>query len=150
MADRITPEQRSRNMQHVHGKNTKPEVYIRRLLFSEGYRYRIHSSRVPGHPDIWMKKYNTAIFVHGCFWHRHKGCKYASEPATNSEFWSTKFIRNITRDMEVKNLLLEKRIKCLVIWECTIKEMHRSQEKEKSVIMEIERFLNASEVFEEL
>lgn len=150
MADRITPEQRSRNMQQVHGKDTKPEVYIRRLLFSEGYRYRIHSNRIPGHPDIWMKKYNTAIFVHGCFWHRHKGCKYASVPSSNSEFWNDKFRKNITRDKEVIKNLSEKNIRCLVIWECTIKEMHRSQEKEKSVIMEIERFLNASEVFEEL
>lgn len=150
MADRITPEQRSRNMQQVHGKDTKPEVYIRRLLFSDGYRYRIHSNHVPGHPDIWMKKYNTAIFVHGCFWHRHEGCKYASVPSSNSEFWNDKFMKNITRDQEVKKSLSEKNIRCLVIWECTIKEMHRSQEKEKSVIMEIERFLNAVDVYEEL
>ena len=97
-----------------------------------------------------MKKYNTAIFVHGCLWHRHKGCKYASVPSSNSEFWNDKFRKNITRDKEVIKNLSEKNIRCLVIWECTIKEMHRSQEKEKSVIMEIERFLNASEVFEEL
>lgn len=111
MADRITPEQRSRNMQHVHGKNTKPEVYIRRLLFSEGYRYRVHSRLIPGHPDIWMKKYNTAIFIHGCFWHRHEGCKYASVPSSNSDFWNEKFMKNVTRDREVKKSLSENNIK---------------------------------------
>lgn len=150
MADRITPEQRSRNMQHVHGKDTKPEVYIRKLLFAEGYRYRMHSSRIPGHPDIWLKKYNTAIFIHGCFWHRHEGCKYASVPTSNSEFWNRKFSKNVTRDKEVKKELLEKNIRCLVIWECTIKEMHKSDKKRKSVIIEIERFLNAAEDYEEL
>lgn len=150
MADRITPEQRSRNMQHVRGKDTKPEVYIRRLLFSDGYRYRIHSNKIPGHPDIWMKKYNTAIFVHGCFWHRHEGCKYASIPSSNSEFWNVKFAKNIARDREVVKILSEKNIRCLVIWECTIKEMYKSQEKEKSVIAKIERFLNTVDVYEEL
>ena len=150
MADRITPEQRSRNMQQVHGKDTKPEVYIRRLLFSDGYRYRIHSNHVPGHPDIWMKKYNTAIYVHGCFWHRHEGCKYASVPSSNSEFWNDKFMKNITRDQEVKKSLSKKNIKCLVIWECTIKDMHKSLEKEKSVLREIESFLNKSDSYKEL
>ena len=150
MADRITPEQRSRNMKQVHGKDTKPEVYIRRLLFSVLYRYRIHSNRIPGHPDIWLKKYNTAIFIHGCFWHRHENCKYASVPATNSEFWNTKFLRNITRDKAVKSLLIEKGIKCLVIWECTIRAMKRSSEKELYVLREITSFLNGSKQYEEI
>ena len=77
MADIVSPEKRSQNMSAIRSKNTKPEVYLRKLLFAQGYRYRIADKSVPGHPDIFLRKYNTAIFVNGCFWHRHSGCKYA-------------------------------------------------------------------------
>ena len=77
MADIVSPEKRSQNMSAIRSKNTKPEVYLRKLLFAQGYRYRIADKSVPGHPDIFLRKYNTAIFVNGCFWHRHLGCKYA-------------------------------------------------------------------------
>lgn len=150
MADRITPEQRSRNMQQVHGKNTKPEVYIRRLLFSKGYRYRIHSNHVPGHPDIWMKKYNTALFVHGCFWHRHAGCRFASMPQTRETFWNEKFLRNKERDITVKEQLAVQRIKCLIIWECTLKEMRKNTAVKEEKLEKIEAFLNAEDMYMEL
>ena len=87
-----SPEERSKNMAAIHSKNTKPEIYLRKLMFARGYRYSVNSKSVPGHPDIYMKKYNTAIFVHGCFWHRHEGCKYAYVPKSRIEFWQKKFL----------------------------------------------------------
>ena len=76
MADIKSPAERSKNMSAIKRANTKPELFIRHLLFDAGYRYRLQANKIPGHPDLWMRKYNTAIFVHGCFWHRHKGCEY--------------------------------------------------------------------------
>ncbi len=90
MADIVSPEKRSQNMSAIRSKNTKPEVYLRKLLFAQGYRYRIADKSVPGHPDIFLRKYNTAIFVNGCFWHRHPGCKYAYTPKSRVEFWQKK------------------------------------------------------------
>ena len=87
MADIVSPEKRSQNMSAIRSKNTKPEVYLRKLLFAQGYRYRIADKSVPGHPDIFLRKYNTAIFVNGCFWHRHPDCKYAYTPKSRVEFW---------------------------------------------------------------
>ena len=87
MTDIKSPEERSRNMAAIRSKDTKPEVYLRKLLFAQGYRYRKNYKKIPGHPDIYLPKYRTAIFVHGCFWHRHQGCKYAYMPYSNIEFW---------------------------------------------------------------
>ena len=92
MADIVSPERRSKNMSAIRSKDTKPEIYLRKLLFAEGYRYRIAEKSIPGHPDMFLRKYNTAIFVHGCFWHRHQGCKYAYMPKSRVEFWQKKFI----------------------------------------------------------
>lgn len=99
--DTVTSEQRSKNMSAIRSKDTKPEIYFRKLLFSRGYRYRVNSKQVSGHPDIYLKKYNTAIFIHGCFWHRHEKCKYAYMPKSNVEFWNKKFDTNIRRDARV-------------------------------------------------
>lgn len=129
MADIKTVEERSRNMSAIRGKDTKPEVFLRKLLFSQGYRYRKNYYRIPGHPDIYLPKYRTAIFVHGCFWHRHKGCKFAYVPKSNVDFWEKKFQDNILRDEVVLKQLQEDRINCIVVWECTIKEMMKSEEK---------------------
>ena len=123
MADIVSPNQRSKNMAAIRSKDTKPEIYLRKLLFAEGYRYRIAEKSVPGHPDIFLRKYNTAIFVHGCFWHRHQGCKYAYTPKSRIEFWQKKFDDNIRRDAVVEVALQENGVKCLVVWECTIKQM---------------------------
>lgn len=95
MTDIKTPAERSKNMAAIKGKNTKPEVFLRKQLFTAGYRYRNNSSLAPGHPDIWLRKYNTAIFVHGCFWHRHSGCKLCYMPKSRVEFWEKKFTDNI-------------------------------------------------------
>lgn len=115
-----TPEERSKNMAAIRSTNTKPEVYFRKLLFARGYRYSLNSKNIPGHPDIYLRKYNTAIFVHGCFWHRHNGCKYATVPETRAEFWNKKFKTNQKRDCVVKEELREQKIKCLVVWECIL------------------------------
>ena len=114
-------EQRSRNMSAIKSKNTKPEIAVRRLLHSMGYRFRLHRKDLPGSPDIVLPKYKTVIFVHGCFWHRHKNCKYASTPKTRQEFWEAKFRENINRDnLNQANLSL-KGWKIIIIWECQLK-----------------------------
>lgn len=150
MADFMTPEQRHNNMSRIRGKDTTPEVYIRKLLFNEGFRYRIHSKHIPGRPDIWMRKYNTAIFINGCFWHRHQGCKYAYMPKSRIDFWKTKFDKNIERDNNNRLELIDRGIRFAVIWECTIKKMQKSPEFEKEVMEAISHFITGMEekVFE--
>ena len=138
-------EERSKNMAAIHSKNTKPEIYLRKLLFARGYRYGVNSKSVPGHPDIYMKKYNTAVFVHGCFWHRHEGCKYAYMPKSRVEFWLKKFEANVKRDELVRKELASKKIKVLIVWECTIKRMKKDKKTEEEVISLIEKFLLSSE-----
>ena len=114
-------EQRSRNMSAIKSKNTKPEITVRKLLYSMGYRFRLHRKDLPGSPDIVLPKYKTVIFVHGCFWHRHENCKYASTPKTRKEFWEKKFSENINRDnLNQANLAL-KGWKIIIIWECQLK-----------------------------
>ena len=141
MTDIKTPAQRSKNMSAIKSKNTKPEIYLCKQLFAMGYRYRKNVSAVAGHPDIWMRKYNTAIFVNGCFWHRHTGCKYAYEPKSREDFWQKKFSDNIKRDQRVKNELKASGVKCIVIWECTIKKMQKSVEAKELVLEMIRAFL---------
>ena len=138
-------EERSKNMAAIHSKNTKPEVYLRKLLFKKGYRYGLNSKSVAGHPDIYLKKYNTAIFVHGCFWHRHEGCKYAYMPKSRVEFWKKKFDDNVKRDELVRKELESKKVKIVVVWECTIKRMKKDKKIEEEEISLIEKFLLSSE-----
>jgi DNA mismatch endonuclease (patch repair protein) len=125
MADVLTKKQRSYNMSQIRGKDTKPEEIVRKYLFSRGLRYRKNDKRYPGHPDIVLPKYHTVVFVHGCFWHRHPGCRYASVPATNSEFWQKKFARNVERDKEEQSKLKEMGWKVLIVWECELKKDKR-------------------------
>ena len=114
-------DQRSRNMSAIKSKNTKPEITLRKLLHSMGYRFRLHRKDLPGSPDIVLPKYKTVIFVHGCFWHRHENCKYATTPKTRKEFWEKKFRENINRDnLNQANLSL-KGWKIIIIWECQLK-----------------------------
>ena len=145
MADIVSPEQRSKNMSAIHSKDTKPEIYLRKLLFAQGFRYRIAVKNIPGHPDIFLRKYNTAIFVHGCFWHRHQGCKYAYMPKSRVEFWQKKFNDNIKRDTVVRNELCDKNIKCLIVWEFTIKKMMRDSSTERLIIEKLKHFLENNE-----
>ena len=115
-------EQRSRNMSAIKSKNTKPEIAVRKLLHSMGYRFRLHRKDLPGSPDIVLPKYKTVIFVHGCFWHRHENCKYASTPKTRQEFWEAKFRENINRDKLNQENLSSKGWKIIVVWECEIND----------------------------
>ena len=145
-----SPSERSKNMAAIRSRNTKPEVYLRKLLFARGYRYGLNSKTVPGHPDIYLKKYNTAIFVNGCFWHRHEGCKYAYMPKSRVEFWQKKFESNIKRDLKVKQELADMKVKQLVVWECTIKETKKDGEFQKKFLEQIICFLNSEKLYKEI
>ena len=125
MSDTYTPQQRHENMAAIHGKNTKPEVVVRKWLWIHGYRYRLNHPRLPGKPDIVMRKYRTCIFVNGCFWHGHEGCRYYTIPKTNTEFWINKIRRNQERDREVCRKLALMGWHCITIWECELKSSQR-------------------------
>ncbi|MBR5213525.1 MAG: DNA mismatch endonuclease Vsr [Akkermansia sp.] len=118
--DNHTLEQRRRNMSAVKSKNTKPEILVRKVLHAMGYRFRLHVKELPGKPDIVLPKYKTVIFVNGCFWHRHEGCKYASTPTTNIDFWNAKFAENVARDKKKCQEIQEKGWQVIVIWTCEI------------------------------
>jgi len=120
MADRFTPEQRHKCMSHIKGKNTKPEMLVRKALFHKGFRYRINVKGLSGHPDIVLRKFNAAIFINGCFWHGHEGCKKSSIPHTNTEFWTAKISTNKNRDMANIESLKRKGWRVFVIWECEL------------------------------
>ena len=145
-----SPEERSKNMAAIRSKDTKPEIYFRKLLFAQGYRYSLNSKKIPGHPDIYLRKYNTAIFVHGCFWHRHSGCQYAYMPKSRVEFWQKKFEANVKRDDVVRMELQNNGIKCLIVWECTVKRMKRSQEDCEKYLKMAERFLEDNQLLLEI
>ena len=125
--DCLTPEQRKRNMSAIKGRDTKPEILLRKLLHSLGYRFRIQRKDLPGRPDIVLPRYKTAIFVNGCFWHRHEGCRFASTPSSNSEFWQKKFAANVERDARNYAALKALGWNVLIIWECEVKEIVRSK-----------------------
>ncbi len=122
MPDRLTPEQRHRNMVAIHSASTKPELRLRNALWHLGFRYRVNVKRLPGSPDIVLPKYRTVIFVHGCFWHGHKDCKNASTPKTNTEFWAAKILRNQQRDQDVWRQLEAKGWSVIIVWECQLKK----------------------------
>ena len=144
MADIKSPEERSRNMRAIHSKDTKPEVYFRKLLFARGLRYRKNVQRIPGHPDLYLAKYQTAIFIHGCFWHRHEGCKYAYTPKSRQDFWQHKFESNVKRDAAVREELATSGIRWIIIWECTIRNMRKTPEKEREVVSDVMAFLKGT------
>ena len=117
-------DQRSRNMSAIKSKNTKPEIAVRKMLHALGYRFRLHRKDLPGSPDIVLPKYKTVIFVHGCFWHRHENCKFASTPKTRKEFWENKFNENMKRDKNNFKELKKLNWNLLVIWECETKNIN--------------------------
>ena len=119
--DKLSPQQRHNNMAAIHGKDTKPEMVVRRYLWGHGFRYRLNHPRLPGKPDIVMRKYRTCIFVNGCFWHGHEGCRYYTIPKTNTEFWVNKVKRNKERDVKVQHELAAMGWHCITIWECELK-----------------------------
>ncbi len=112
---------RSYNMSQIKGKNTKPEIKVRKFLFSHGFRFRIHDKKLPGKPDIVLPKYRTIIFVQGCFWHGHEHCKYFKLPSTRHEWWKAKIEKNISNDKKTQETLKQLGYKIIVVWECQIK-----------------------------
>ena len=119
--DKVSPEKRSWTMSKVKDRDTCPEKTVRSLLHCMGYRFRLQRTDLPGKPDIVLPKRKAAIFVHGCFWHRHPGCKRATTPASNSEYWNPKFVRTVVRDARNKGLIETDGWRVLVIWECELK-----------------------------
>ena len=127
MTDVLSKEQRKRCMSHVRGKDTKPEVMVRQFLFAQGFRYRLYRKDLPGKPDIVLPKYKTVIFINGCFWHGHSGCKYATIPEANHDFWLAKISGNIERDKTNYAKLYELGWKVVEIWQCELKPKFREQ-----------------------
>lgn len=121
MADVHSPETRSYNMSMIRGKNTKPEIIVRKYLHSKGFRFRLHKKELPGKPDIVLPKYKTVIFIHGCFWHGHKNCKYFVVPKTRTQWWLNKINGNIKNDKRKIRLLRSDRWKVIILWECQLR-----------------------------
>lgn len=129
MVDTLTTSRRSWNMSRIRSKNTRPEVTVRSILHRQGYRFTVNgplNKSLPGKPDIVFPKFKLAVFVHGCFWHRHKGCKFAYEPKSRVSFWTEKLRKNVERDIEVIAQLEEMDWHSLVIWECEVREDPKS------------------------
>ena len=120
MVDTLTPAQRSERMSRIRSGDTKPEIVLRKALHKLGFRFRVHGTRLPGKPDIVLTKYKTAIFVHGCFWHRHPGCKVATTPKSNTDFWTDKFARNVERDERVVQQIEDGGWRVIIVWECDV------------------------------
>lgn len=138
MPDVMTPQQRHNCMSHIRPINTEPEQLVRQYLWHRGFRYRFYVKELPGSPDIVLPKYRTVIFVHGCFWHGHKDCKYYTVPKTNTEFWKAKVARNQERDQEVWRQLEAKGWFVIIVWECQLKKTHL-EETIEAVSAEIRR-----------
>ncbi|MGM4924513.1 very short patch repair endonuclease [Tardiphaga sp. 804_B3_N1_9] len=118
MVDIVSPARRSEMMSRIRGKGTKPELIVRSAAHRLGYRFRLHVKKLPGSPDLVFRSKNVALFVHGCFWHRHDGCRCCYEPKSNIEFWNQKFKNNVVRDQRVRMGLEELGWRVAVIWEC--------------------------------
>ena len=127
--DHLTKEKRSWNMSLIKAKDTKPEVIVRRIIHRLGFRFRLHKSDLPGKPDIVLKKYQTVIFVHGCFWHQHTSCSRANIPKTNKQYWMPKLERNAVRDKINKRKLKKDGWRIITIWECQIKDPEQLKDK---------------------
>ena len=131
MADIKTKESRSYNMSRIAGKDTKPEELVRKYLFSKGFRYRKNVRKLPGTPDVVLPKYRTVIFVNGCFWHGHEGCKYFVWPKSNAEFWRLKIETNISRDQRKKAQLRDMGWNVMIVWECELRLPRRQASLER-------------------
>jgi DNA mismatch endonuclease (patch repair protein) len=129
MTDHLKPAERSRNMSKIKSKNTRPEKVVRSFLHLNGFRFRLHNKNLPGKPDITLKKYNTVIFVNGCFWHHHKNCKRANIPKSNKDYWIPKIEKNKSRDKKNIADLKKNKWKVLVVWECEVKNMEKISKK---------------------
>lgn len=127
MADIVDKQTRSRMMAGIRGKDTKPELALRQALHARGFRFRLHAKNVHGRPDLVFPKHRAVIFVHGCFWHRHEGCRYTTSPSTRPEFWHAKFEANVARDSAVRATLLETGWRVAMVWECALRKTDQVQ-----------------------
>lgn len=132
-------------MAKIRAKNTKPELFIRSELHKRGFRFKVNSKLVEGHPDIYFTKKRIAIFIHGCYWHRHPDCKFSYIPKSNVEFWMKKFASNVERDKAVMRILQNEDVRTVIIWECTVKKMMSDEAIKEKCLTKIETFINARE-----
>ena len=144
--DNKNAEQRSRNMSRIRDRDTKPEITVRKLLFADGFRYRVNVNDLPGKPDIVLKKYNAVIFINGGFWHGHANCRFAKTPETNTAFWTAKIEANRVRDAEVRRQLLSDGWRVLTVWTCSL----RNAEKLRTTYSQIKAWLLGSDVSADL
>ena len=128
MTDIVDKQTRSRMMAGIKGKDTKPELVLRRALHARGFRYRLHSKHIPGRPDLVFPKQRAIVFVHGCFWHRHEGCRYTTIPSSRTEFWQAKFDANVVRDAAIRGQLIEAEWRVGTVWECALRKTNQLAE----------------------
>ncbi len=140
MADIVDQAVRSRMMAKIGGKDTKPELLLRRALHARGLRYRLHDRKLPGSPDLVFRRFRAVCFVHGCFWHRHSGCPYATNPATRPEFWEAKFKANVERDHRAKEALWTAGWRVAIVWECALRH-----DGPKSTSLQLELWLHSTQ-----
>lgn len=133
-------------MANIRSKRTKPEMYIRSQLFRKGLRFRVNYSKCIGKPDLYFSKYRTAVFVNGCFWHHHEGCKYAYLPKSNTEYWNRKLNGNQMRDIKVLKTLGEHKIRALIIWECTINKMMKDEVFAEEILERLIEFIKNNQL----
>ena len=122
MTDIVNEETRSRMMSGIRGRDTKPEKKLRKALHARGLRYRLHAGDIYGRPDLVFPKFRAVVFVHGCFWHRHMGCRYTTTPATRTDFWMSKFAANVQRDKDVRRYLASNAWRVAIVWECALRK----------------------------
>lgn len=139
MTDIVDKATRSRMMAGIKGRDTKPEMLLRHALHARGVRYRLHSKLLPGRPDLIFRRYRVVIFVHGCFWHRHAGCRYCTTPKSNPEFWDRKFSANVTRDANAADRILQAGWRVGIVWECAL----RRQDQVEAVVAEVQSWLGS-------
>ncbi len=127
MTDFLSPTERSERMSHIRGKNTGPELVLRKFLHRHGLRYRLHAANLPGKPDLVFPRYKAVVFVHGCFWHRHPECKIATTPNSNTPFWIKKFEKNVARDALVIAALKKLGWRVFIVWECELSSLTKAE-----------------------
>ena len=149
MTDTMTPEQRHRCMAAIKGKDTKPEMIVRRYLHALGFRYGLHNRKLPGSPDLIFRSFKTVVFIHGCFWHGHDGCKYYRLPKSNVEFWQQKIERNRQRDEETTAKLIEKGWNVITVWECDLRDKSRRETTLSSLSNKLNDLRRKSSGYEE-